>query len=259
MTDLHILLQLIFPIAPPRCHFNVLFNKTIPEWNVMIPKVILHVAMSLDGRITRFPADLDLYYSLAARWNPDAIIFGSSTILAAPSLEVLPEHQEMFKPPETGKEDSRPLMVVADSKGQVQCWEALRRWPYFRGFISLCSTATPAAHRQYLERHQVPVIITGTDRIDMPSALRDLNRCYGVKTVRVDSGGTLNSVFLQGGLVDELSVLIHPFLAGGQPDPTIFDPVKTGMPDLQISMKLYHSEVLEHGIIWARYYPEKIR
>jgi 2,5-diamino-6-(ribosylamino)-4(3H)-pyrimidinone 5'-phosphate reductase len=213
--------------------------------------------MSLDGRITRFPADLDLYYSLAARWNPDAIIFGSSTILAAPSLEVPPEHQEMFKPPETGNEDSRPLMVVADSKGQVRCWEALRRWPYFRGFIALCSAATPGAHRQYLERHNVPVIITGTDRIDVRAALQDLNRRHGVRTVRVDSGGTLNSVFLQAGLVDELSVLIHPFLAGGQPDPTIFDPVKAGMPDLPISLKLDHSEVLEHGIIWARYYPEK--
>jgi len=33
--------------------------------------------MSLDGRITNFPADLELYYTLAARWNPDAILCGS--------------------------------------------------------------------------------------------------------------------------------------------------------------------------------------
>jgi len=35
----------------------------------MMPRVILHIATSLDGRITNFPADLDLYYSLAATWN----------------------------------------------------------------------------------------------------------------------------------------------------------------------------------------------
>jgi len=69
----------------------------------MLPKVILHTAVSLDGRITNFPADLDLYYSIAARWNPDAILFGSETVLAAvrnnPSLDVPPEHEEMFTPP----------------------------------------------------------------------------------------------------------------------------------------------------------------
>jgi 2,5-diamino-6-(ribosylamino)-4(3H)-pyrimidinone 5'-phosphate reductase len=62
----------------------------------MLPKVILHTAMSLDGRITGFPADLDIYYSLAAQWNPDAILFGSETVLAAvrdnPLLEIPPEH-----------------------------------------------------------------------------------------------------------------------------------------------------------------------
>jgi hypothetical protein len=62
----------------------------------MLPQVILHTAMSLDGRITGFPADLDIYYSLAAQWNPDAILFGSETVLAAvrdnPLLEIPPEH-----------------------------------------------------------------------------------------------------------------------------------------------------------------------
>jgi len=33
--------------------------------------------------------------------------------------------------------------------------------------------------------------------------------------VRVDSGGTLNGLLLRAGLVDEVSVLIHPYLVGG--------------------------------------------
>jgi 2,5-diamino-6-(ribosylamino)-4(3H)-pyrimidinone 5'-phosphate reductase len=93
----------------------------------MLPRVILHIATSLDGRITNFPADLEVYYSLAATWNPDAILFGSETVLAAvrddPSLEVPPEHEEMFTPPE-GAKDTRPLLVIADSRGRVRCWDA---------------------------------------------------------------------------------------------------------------------------------------
>jgi len=225
----------------------------------MLPKVILHIAMSLDGRITNFPADLELYYALAARWNPDAILFGSETVLAAvrdnPSLEVPSEHVEMFTPPENAVTDPRPLLVIADSQGRVRCWDAIRTWPYMRGLLALCSSSTPQEYLSYLAEKKVGTIIAGDDRIDMRSALEALNAQYGVKVVRVDSGGTLNSVLLNYGLADEVSVLIYPFLAGGKPGPTIFDPLKAGISDLSIPLTLCHYEVLEHGIIWARYTP----
>ncbi|OPY35576.1 MAG: 2,5-diamino-6-ribosylamino-4(3H)-pyrimidinone 5'-phosphate reductase [Methanoregula sp. PtaU1.Bin051] len=222
----------------------------------MIPKVILHIATSLDGRITNFPADLDLYYALAARWNPDAILFGSETVLAAvrdnPALEVPVEHEEMFRPPE-GAPDPRPLLVIADSRGRVRCWDAIRKWPYMRDILALCSSATPQEHLRYLADRKIGSIIAGADRIDMRAALAELNRQHGINTVRVDSGGTLNSVLLQAGVVDEVSVLIHPVLAGGKPEPTMFDPVRAGFPDLQVPLIHSHTEVIGNGIIWAQY------
>lgn len=228
----------------------------------MLPRIILHTAMSLDGRITNFPADLDLYYSLAAQWNPDAILFGSETILAAvrdnPSLEVPPEHEEIFRPPETTESDPRPLLVIADSRGRVRCWDAIRKWPYMRDVLALCSSATPQEYLSYLADRHIGTIVAGNERVNMYSALEELHTRFGVKVVRVDSGGTLNSVLLNSGLVDELSVLIHPFLAGGQPDPTLFDPVKAGMLSSQVPLVLQNSEVLDQGIIWARYIPKKI-
>lgn len=218
--------------------------------------------MSLDGRITNFPADLEVYYMLAARWNPDAILFGSETVLAAvrdnPSLEVPKEHEEMFKPAKNAVTDPRPLLVIADSRGRVRCWDAIQKWPYMRDVLVLCSSSTPPDYLSYLADRNIGTIITGKVRIDMRSALEALNVRFGVNVVRVDSGGTLNSVLLNSGLVDEFSVLIHPFLAGGKPDPTIFDPLNAGIPALQIPLKLHHSEVLEHGVIWARYIPQKI-
>jgi 2,5-diamino-6-(ribosylamino)-4(3H)-pyrimidinone 5'-phosphate reductase len=69
--------------------------------------------------------------------------------------------------------------------------------------------------------------------LDIRSVLEYLNRNYGVRTIRADCGGTLNSVLLQAGVVSELSVLIHPFPAGWQSDPTLFDPLESGIPDLQ--------------------------
>ncbi len=222
----------------------------------MIPEVILHTAVSLDGRITNFPADLDLYYSLAAQWNPDAILFGSETVLAAvrdnPGLEVPSEHNEMFTPPE-GVPDPRPLLIIADSRGRVRCWDAIRKWPYMRDVLAFCSGNTPQEYRAYLAERKIGMIVAGQDRIDMRVALDLLNRRYGVGIVRVDSGGTLNSVLLQAGVVSEVSVLIHPYLAGGRPEPTIFDPEKAGFKEFQVPLTHRSTEVLGNGVIWARY------
>jgi 2,5-diamino-6-(ribosylamino)-4(3H)-pyrimidinone 5'-phosphate reductase len=226
----------------------------------MLPRVILHIATSLDGRITNFPADLEVYYSLAATWNPDAILFGSETVLAAvrddPSLEVPPEHNEMFTPPE-GSVDTRPLLVIADSRGRVRCWDAIRRWPYMRDLVAFCSSSTPEEYLSYLEDQKIAAIVAGTDRIDMRKALEMLNKKYGVGTIRIDSGGTLNSVLLDAGVVDEVSVLIHPFLAGGRADPTMFDPIKAGFADLQIPLTHIKTEMVGNGLVWARYSVEK--
>lgn len=212
--------------------------------------------MSLDGRITNFPADLELYYSLAAQWNPDAILFGSGTVLAAvrdnPALEVPPEHEEMFVPP-AGQPDPRPLLVIADSRGQVRCWDAIRKWPYMRDVLALCSRATPGDYLEFLKEHHIKTIVAGDERVNMREALEVLNRDYGTKTVRVDSGGTLNSVLLHEGLIHEVSVLIHPVIAGGRPTPTLCDPEQAGITGLQVPLVHKTTEVLKNGIVWSRY------
>lgn len=223
----------------------------------MLPKVILHTATSLDGRITNFPADLELYYGLAAQWNPDAILFGSETVLCAvrdnPLLEVPPEHEKMFTPPEGAETDPRPLLVIADSRGRVRCWDAIRKWPYMRDVLALCSSSTPQEYLDYLQERRIGTVVAGSDRIDMRAALETLYRKFGVKVLRVDSGGTLNSVLLHAGLVSEVSVLIHPFIAGGKADPTISDPQKAGILELHLPLRLQSAEVVGDGVVWARY------
>ncbi len=151
----------------------------------------------------------------------------------------------------------RPLLVIADSRGRVRCWDAIRKWPYMRDVLALCSTSTPQQYRDYLRERKIGAIVAGDDHIDMRPALEALNKDYGVKTVRVDSGGTLNSVLLQAGVVDEVSVLVHPYLAGGLPDPTMFDPHKAGFNDLQVPLAHVHTEVMGNGIVWLRYLVEK--
>ena len=45
----------------------------------MRPRVIVHIATSLDGRIDHGHGDIDLFYSLISRWREDVTLSGSVT------------------------------------------------------------------------------------------------------------------------------------------------------------------------------------
>lgn len=61
------------------------------------------------------------------------------------------------------------------------------------------------------------------DEIDFEDLFIKLKNDYGVKRVTVQSGGTLNSVFLREKLIDELSIVVAPALVGGKETPTLID------------------------------------
>jgi 2,5-diamino-6-(ribosylamino)-4(3H)-pyrimidinone 5'-phosphate reductase len=119
----------------------------------MLPKVILHNAVSLDGRIDGFAVDLAQFYELASRWKGDASLAGADTILKAAESAPAEEESAFWPSPEgsgSGSEDPRPLLVVPDSRGRVRCWHFLKTWPYWRGFVALCSKKTPQEYLDYL-------------------------------------------------------------------------------------------------------------
>lgn len=218
----------------------------------MLPRVIVHNAVSVDGRIDWFTADVGLFYELAGRWNEDATLAGSDTILRA-DWGTLDESEAAVEPPAPDPADRRPLLVVPDSRGRIGIWQQLRQTPYWRGVIALCSRSTPAAYIEELRTQRVETIIAGEDRVDLRAALAELRTRHGVATVRVDSGGTLNGVLLRAGLVDEVSLLVHPSLVGGLTPRSIFR-----APDLDsaagvIDLRLDHLERLRDDIVWLRY------
>ncbi len=218
----------------------------------MMPRVILHVAVSADGRIDGIQPDLGLFYGLISTWKEDATLAGSETILNGP--EKLPEDDlTESEPPAVGPADLRPLLVIPDSRGRVRCWSTLRKLPYWRGMVALCSKATPEEHLDYLGRKHIDFIIAGDDRVDLRAALTMLGLKYGVKTVRADSGGILNGVLLREGLVDEVSILICPSLVGGTSPRSLFRAPDLTSPEGVIPLSLEAVERLEGDVVWLRY------
>lgn len=214
-----------------------------------IPFVAVHVAVSLDGRTDGFDADLGLFYEQAARWNEDATLVGSSTVLAA---DEGPEEPDASPgPAEPG--DTRPLLVIPDSRGQVRNWLKLMEFPYWRAGVALVTPRTPADYLEYLERRGIEHITTGRERVDLRESLEQLNLLHGIERIRVDSGGVLNGVLLREGLVDEISVMVHPALVGGETPLSFFREPGSTASARPIELELLELERLRSGVVRVLY------
>lgn len=119
----------------------------------MIPEVILHNAVSVDGRVDWFTADVGKFYELAARWKEDATLAGTDTILKAyPEERITAEDEEAFEHIKPKPDDTRPLLVIPDSRGRLRhLLHLLRHEPYWRDTIILISNSTPESYINYLK------------------------------------------------------------------------------------------------------------
>ena len=84
----------------------------------MLPRVVLHNAISLDARVTGFPADIGLFYGLISHWQEDATLVGSETLLAATPADA----DAGSEPAAPNPDDLRPLLVAVDSRGRLRHW-----------------------------------------------------------------------------------------------------------------------------------------
>ncbi len=166
-----------------------------------MPHVVVHVAVSLDGATAGFEPDVARFYELAAGFREDVTLAGADTILA---------QSEALASEGPGPNLEGPLLAVTDRRSRIPSWmwDALRRAGHWRDAVPV--------------RSSLPAAVAGFDGV-----------------VRVDSGGALNGALLRAGLVDELSLLVHPVLVGeaprwhGAPAPAgiALTPLEGGAPD----------------------------
>ena len=222
----------------------------------MLPYVILHMGISVDGRIDWGGGADNPYYELVEQFTADTDISGSNTILKAqfpdePQSALGKVYDDWVKKP------ARPLHVIVDSQGRIKNWEIIKKQPWWRGYVSLCSEATPESHLEYLNELGIRCIISGKQKVDLRAALEVLNTQFGTRRVRVDSGGTLNGVFLRAGLVDEVSVIVSPSLVGGITPKTMFVAPDLETEDGVIPLILVHVEKIRERYVWLRYKVQK--
>lgn len=94
------------------------------------------------------------------------------------------------------------------------------------------------------------------ERPSLSAALEHLKKEYGCERLTVQSGGTVNGLFLREKLLDYVDIVVAPVLIGGKDTPTLIDgrslASNTELSELGV-LKLIDCSVLENSYIRLRY------
>lgn len=220
----------------------------------MRPRVIMHNTISLDEALKDFDVNLQLHYQIATRYAADVHLVGSQTAKTGIDMytERIPEEEESdFVKPEIDLNDKRPSWVIVDSHGILTDYlHVLRRSEYCKDIIILVSKSTPDQYLNYLRDRQYDYVVAGQDHVNIKEALEVLYERYYTRTVLTDTGGALNSILLEGGLVGRISLLISPVLVGRKPE-KLFDNLKPS--GAAIKLKLLKMEVFDENYVLLVY------
>ena len=67
----------------------------------------------------------------------------------------------------------------------------------------------------YLRSLHISYIICGKDSVDVELLAEKVYTLFGIKKLMLEGGGKTDSLFLKGGLIDEISVIVAPIVDGG--------------------------------------------
>jgi 2,5-diamino-6-(ribosylamino)-4(3H)-pyrimidinone 5'-phosphate reductase len=215
----------------------------------VLPKVIIHNSISLDGSLTGFEPNLVLHYHVAGNYKPDVHLIGSNTAKVGVELfgDGVPlEEDGDFEKPKRDK--NLPYWVIPDSKGCLKGFlHACRRFEFCKEVIVLITEATPNDYIEYLKERNYDYFVAGKERVDLRPALKLLSAKLKAKIVLTDTGRILGNLLLEQSLVDEISLLVHPVIVG-EKSYNLFGNISQNP-----TLKLMKQERLDKGLVWLVY------
>jgi len=250
------------------------------------PRVVVYGVVSVDGRLTLAPDVLllygderweaiagssDVYERLKVTHKPQAFLEGSNSLVRSdeepgplPPIagDPAPLYEDFLPEAVVHRPGQRGWFTVVDGRGRV-------RWVYkeFPGeewagwhLLVLVAHQTPAEYLAYLQRENIPYLVAGEERVDLPLALEKLASRLGVACVLSTSPGKLGGALLRAGLVDEIDVEFFPAIIGGTETPTLFDSPALKPGEWPARLKLLSAQVQADGRVWLGYevLPEQV-
>jgi len=95
--------------------------------------------------------------------------------------------------------------------------------------IEVVTEKAPLAYLAFLRTMDIPYIIAGKEEMDIPLALEKLKKEFGLEAITLAGGAIINGAFLKAGCVDEISLVIAPYVSG-EDEKVSFDTLGTFIP-----------------------------
>ncbi len=235
----------------------------------MRPKIICHMVSSIDGRLhpSRFTvpaAGVDKarlrqhYDEVSAKFGAQGWMCGRVTMqeISKGKPRAVTGTGITSREPFVGDRKERDLAVAIDPHGKVHYGQDNLLGDHA---VAVLSEGVSDAYLAELRDDGVSYLFAGPDGRDLAKAMDALGEAFGVETLLLEGGAAINGAFLKAGLIDEISVLIHPAIDGLAGVQSIFE--YPGEPDERPgagqALRHLHTETLEGGMVWLRYGVEK--
>ncbi len=210
----------------------------------MLPKVVIHNSISLDGSLTDFDVNMPLHYQIAGSFKADMYLVGSNTAKIGIDLfmEEIPQEKEddIKKPDKKGM-----LWAIPDSTGKLKgLLHIFRQSDYCKDVIIFVSETTPSNYISYLEERNYDYHVIGENKCDLKKALKCLKELYDAKIILTDTGSILSNLLLEQGLAAQISLLVHPIIVGKK-SYNMFSNIITSL-----KLNLIKKEFLDQNHIW---------
>jgi riboflavin biosynthesis pyrimidine reductase len=224
------------------------------------PRVICHMASSMDGRILpdrwrpHVAYTSRLYERLHEELGGDAWLVGRVTGQEFAKGSAYPQQADhpLARQPWIAQRGVSTYAVVLDAHGKIAWGRSdINGDP----IVVVLTGQVPESHLAGLRADGVSYIFAGEQQLDLALALQVLSQEFGIQRLLLEGGGKINGAFLRAGLIDEISLLILPTVDGAKGAPSIFDS-DDNEADAQVpidSMILTSSQVLDDGAVWLRY------
>ena len=196
-----------------------------------LPRVIVKIAASLDGRIALANGTSRWITGASARADVHRLRAESSAVLTGIDTVLADDPQLTVRDAAIDLAGRAPLRVVVDSRLRMPTSARMLREP---GETLVFTNASEGERAQRLrdagaEVVQVAVDTDGDGRLDMRAVLRELGTRL-CNDVLVEAGATLSGWLIERGFVDELVVYVAPKLLGSDAKPMM---QLTGFESLQ--------------------------
>lgn len=231
----------------------------------MRPKIICHMVSSVDGRLhpSRYTvpaagvdgARLRKHYDeVSAKFGAQGWMCGRVTMqeVSKGKPRTVAGSGVTSRDAFVGDRKDRDLAIAVDPHGRVHYGQDNLLGDHA---VAVLSEAVPDTYLAELREDGVSYLFAGPDGRDLAKAMEALGEAFGVETILLQGGASINGSFLKAGLIDEISVLIHPAIDGLAGVESIFG--YAGEPDERPgagqALRHLHTETLEGGMVWLHY------